>query len=275
MKKIVKDTYIIENKKVNKKITVISDIHYWSKKDSYKLDKIVEHIKENPCDFICIPGDFVNDGKPHEPEILINFFIELSKLAKVIISVGNHDVMLLKNKRVYYKNEELFNQISEIKNVYLLDNDYVEINHIRFIGVTLPNNYYDFHENSNYFKRYLNNIYDELPKNMYNVILCHSPMCVKEEIIKDIPLFLNANLVISGHMHSCLMPRKLRGLAKGKGIITPYKTLFPKRCYGMYDVANLKLVIAPAVTVFSDNTKFFKLFDFLYDVELVEIELKK
>ena len=275
MSNIVKDTYIIENKKVNKKISVLADIHYWSKKDQIKLDKILSFYESNPCDFICIPGDFINDGLPSDEDIFIKFLNDLTKYAKVVISLGNHDVFLYKNQKKYYKNDKLFEKISNIKNVYLLDNDYCEIDKVRFIGVTLPNDYYDYNENSNYFYRYLNNIYDELPKNLYNVILCHSPVCIREDIIKNISLFNNANLVISGHMHAGVMPRFLRSIAKGKGIISPYKTFLPKMSYGMFDINNLKLVISPGITKFSDNCKFFRLFNPLYNMEIVEIELKK
>ena len=274
MSKIISETYIVDNKKVNKRIVVLSDIHYWSKKHAKKLDEIIDYLKTIEYDFICIPGDLINDGKPSDTEILVNFIEKISVDTKVIISLGNHDTMILKNKRKYYKNEELFNKISEIKNVYLLDNDYCEINHVRFIGVTLPNDYYNYNENDNYFYRYINNIYDELPKNCYNVVLCHSPASIREEIINNIPFFKNVNLVISGHLHAGLIPSKLRKSFKGRGIISPHKCFFPKRCYGKHKVGNFDLVISPGITKFSDNT-IFKYVNFMFKKEIVIIDLKK
>ena len=274
MSNISVTNYVINNKKNNKKILVLSDIHYWSKKNANKLEKIKNYIKDKKYDFICIPGDFINDGNVKDHDILVAFFEYLSKNAKVIISLGNHDTMIFKKRRIYYKNEKLFERIENINNVFVLDNEFKEIGNIRFIGVSLPNDYYEFRENHNYFYRYLNNIYDKLPKNLYNIILCHSPACIHEEIIKNIPLFDNANLIITGHLHAGLIPHFIRKRLKGRGLVTPHKGFFPKRCYGLYDVGDKKLVISPGVTKFDDHT-LFRIFEPLYNIDLVSIELRK
>ena len=176
---------------------------------------------------------------------------------------------------MYYKNEQLFKKISDIKNVVLLDNDVLEESGIRFIGLTLPNDYYNYRENENYFMRYINNVFEEPPTNLYNIILCHSPLCIQDRIIKDVNLFNKANLIISGHTHSAITPRFLRKKLNGRGIITPNKAFFPKtNNYGLIDLKDKKLVISSGILKFSSNT-IFRYFNFLFDTEMIELNLYK
>lgn len=275
MNKIVIEKHTVENSKVNKKILVISDIHFSSKKDQKRLDKLIKYLKNYTCDYICIPGDFINNGIVADEDVFVSFIAKLAEITKVIISLGNHDTMLLEHDRIYYKNEQLFKKICNIKNVKLLDNDVYETSGIRFIGLTLPNDYYNYGENGNYLMRYTNNVFDTPPKNLYNIVLCHSPLCINKDIIDKTMLFKNTNLIITGHTHSCLTPRFLRRFLKGKGFATPYRTFFPKyNCYGEVNFNKVKMIISSGVLKFSSNTKY-KNFNFLFDVEMLEINLVK
>ncbi len=183
MRKVIIDKYEVNNTKLDKKLLVLSDIHYCSKKDQEVLDLIIDSIKGNKYDYILIPGDFINNSKIEDEDIFINFLSELALIAPVIISIGNHDVALgSHNKKTYWLNEELFAKIKSIKHVHLLDNETYKKDNIRFVGLTLPLDYYKYHENKNYFKRYTNNIFKSLPKTTYNILLCHSPIFLKMKI---------------------------------------------------------------------------------------------
>ena len=71
------------------------------------------------------------------------------------------------------------------------------------------------------------------------------------------------------------MPRFLRKILKGKGFVTPFRTFFPKNnCYGLININDKKMIISSGILKFSSNTKY-KIFNFLFDTEMLEINLYK
>lgn len=276
MKKVIIENYDINITKLNKKILVISDIHYTSTKDKKILDKILDRLNNYTCDYILIPGDFIDTSKILDEDVLINFLTKLGELAKVIISLGNHDISVRKNgHKVYYFNAELFEKIKNIKNVHLLDNEIYKDGNIRFIGLTLPLDYYSYHENKNYFKRFTNNTFKSVSNKTYNILLCHSPIFFEDEqMIKEVNMLDNISLIVSGHIHAGLVPRFLRNKLHGKGIVNPFHKLWPKRCYGYYSIGDKKLIITPGVTKISAGNGILTHFNFLFDIEMTEINLK-
>lgn len=275
MRKVIIDKYEINTTKLGKKLLIISDIHYCSKKDKEVLDLIWNNIKDNGYDFILIPGDFINNSKIDDEEIFLSFLTNLASVAPVVLSIGNHDIALgVHNKKTYWCNDNLFNKIKSIKHVHLLDNDFYKKDGIRFIGLTLPLDYYKYHENKNYFMRYTNNNFKSLPKTTYNILLCHSPRFFEDEkIMSEVPLLDNVSLIVSGHLHAGLVPRKMRKTFKGKGFVDPNHALVPKRCYGFHHMKDKKIAISSAVNKFPSNSSLGKLNRF-YAIELMEINLK-
>ena len=91
MKKIIIDKYEINTTNLDKKFLIISDIHYSSKKDKIVLDKVFDRIKDNFYDYILIPGDFINNARIDDEDIFLEFIDRLSRIAPVIMSIGNHD----------------------------------------------------------------------------------------------------------------------------------------------------------------------------------------
>ncbi|MBR3523390.1 MAG: metallophosphoesterase [Bacilli bacterium] len=275
MRKVTIDKYEVNATKLDKKLLVVSDIHYCSKKDSEVLDLIWNAIKDNKYDYILIPGDFINNSKIEDEEIFISFLTNLASVAPVILSIGNHDIALGKhNHKTYWYNEDLFNKIKSIKHVHLLDNDIYKKDGIRFIGLTLPLDYYKYHENKNYFMRYTNNNFKSLSKTYYNILLCHSPRFFEDEkMIREVPLLDNISLIVSGHLHAGLVPRKMRKTFKGKGFVDPNHFLCPKRCYGFHHLKDKKIAISPAINKFPSSIFLGKLNRF-YAIELMEITLK-
>ena len=69
-----------------------------------------------------------------------------------------HELTNDRKEHLYDFNEELYNKIKKIKKVYVLDNEVYTDGNIRFIGLTLPVDfYYKYGENKNYVMRYVNN----------------------------------------------------------------------------------------------------------------------
>lgn len=275
MSKINKVTYEIETDSINKKIVLLTDIHYYKKSDMNKLNKLYNYLNELDYDYLCISGDFIDVGNIREEHLIIEWINKLADKSKIIIGLGGHDIVKDMKVKQYYYNSSFFDKIDEIDNVYLLDNkDYV-VDNIRFIGLTLPlDYYYKYNENTNYFKRFVNNTFDEF-KDMYNILLCHTPIPFTSNIdYHDIKLLRNVNLVLSGHMHAGIVPLFLRKKMKGTGIFSPGKRgMFPQEAYGIYKKGNMDLVISSGVTKAS-HTNPLPILDKFFDIEVTEIYLK-
>ena len=247
--KIYNKNYVVKGS-VNKKIVLISDLHFFNRKDILRLKKLLDPIKNVKPDFICIPGDFTDKSIIKDEDLLLNWLKELSNITKVIISIGNHEFYANKHKKIYKLNEVLMNKISSIKNIYLLDNKNKIIDDINFMGITLPVRSCDV--------QYINNLINNLnvDKNLYNILLCHSPIDIcKKEILEN----SNINLVLSGHMHGGITPRFLRPIFKNRGIISPNRVLFPKYAYGYIKIGFTDVIITSGIKVFPNNyiTKLF------------------
>lgn len=264
--KIVIKKYNISNK-LNKKIVLLSDMHYYSKKDIYKLNKILDNIKKISPNYICITGDVIDNSNVLDMQELINWLKKLSNICKVFIIIGNHEFYYNKKKHIYKLNKNYLKCLNKIDNLYLLDNKNIIIDNINFIGLTLPIEHYNNKENSDEFKKYIEKI--KLKKEYYNILLCHSPLNVVNEIDN-----IHADLVLSGHTHGGMMPRLLRLILKHRGLISPQKEFFPKFVYGLIKKNNKNIIITSGVKILSESHTFNNyLITNIFSSEIVEINL--
>lgn len=273
MSKIVIKNYVIKSN-INKKIVVISDIHYYNKKNINNLNKVLQKIQLIKPDFICIPGDLTDEAKIYDEDFLLDWLSELGSICKVIISVGNHELIVTK-QHIPSINKDLIMKIKKIKNVIYLDNEIYNCEKITFIGLTLPvDYYYNYNEDQEYFINFVNDHFDMIDDN-YNLLLCHSPICIaKKSIIDKLKIGNKLNLVLSGHMHGGVTPNFLKKLLKGKGIMSPRRIFFENNCYGCKKTNQIHYVISSGVTVLSHMNKF-RLFNEFFSSEITVINLKK
>ena len=275
MTKISKNNYFINSKDINKKILLLTDIHYYQKKDMKKLNNVLNSIKNESFDYICIVGDFIDIGSIKDMDLYIDWLNELAKIKKVFISLGGHDIIKAKGKYEYYYNKEFFDKLKKINNLYLLDNDIYEEDGIRFIGLTLPlDYYYKYKENTNYFMRYVNNTFDTFDDSKYNILLCHTPVPITNIVnYNDVKLLNNIQLILCGHTHAGIVPKFMRKIMRGRGIFSPNSNkMFPKNTYGLVKRYNTDIVISSGITKAS-HTNRFSFLDGLFDKELTFIEI--
>lgn len=265
--KIVNKTYNLKSTIIKTNIVLISDIHYYDKNDIKQLNKVLDNIKNIKPKFICISGDIIDQSNIEKKEEFINWLGKLSKISKVVISIGNHEFYINKKDKKFGLDKELFKKIKSINNLYLLDNENIIIDNINFIGLTLPINYYEYNNNLNDFKKYLK--YIKTYNNCYNVLLCHCPIDISNKEILD---NLNIDLLLCGHMHGGITPRIIRPILKNRGLISPQKTLFPKIAYGYLKVANTDIVITSGIRVVSHSNNF-KIIKNFFSSEIVEIKI--
>lgn len=135
-------------------------------------------------------------------DVLVYLLKNLSEIAPVIISLGNHDLSI--------KDElELRESFRELKtqNVYPLDNESIEFDDIYFTGYFARRDAYAVSYMS---KRKMKIVVDDLKKNnllaksdKFSNLLCHNPYIILSSIIKN--EFLNIydyDLISAGHCHN-------------------------------------------------------------------------
>ena len=280
MNKIEVHKDIIYNNKIINDITIIhiADIHFNKKTKEQKLTKIKEEIYKNNPDYILITGDIIDESsvikdKQNLKKILL-FLTALSKHSKVIISLGNHDIFKLDD----YK---FFENLNQLKNIYILNNECYIDEYIYISGFTLPTNYYyniTKRESKEilieYLKRY-KKLTNNLPAFLPKVGLIHSPIMLVNKEVSDI--LKEYDLLLSGHTHDGMVPKILsKFLKKNQGIIAPNKRLFPEIARGKIEkhLQNKKLtiIITGGITKLGEKSaKLLSKLNFIYNIDINKI----
>lgn len=274
---IVKD--ILSSKKLKKDITFIhiGDIHYNETTSAKKLEYIKYAIEDAHPDYIFITGDLLDRPKitknKEKIKLLVSWLNSLGNIAKVFISLGNHDIILEED----YK---FFNKLNDINNIYVLNNQSYEDENVFISGFTLPTNYYyniEKHEDEDALLETLQNNFNlvtNLPKKKYKVALIHSPILLSEK--KVIEKLKEYDLILSGHMHNGLIPRILDKIIKNNyGLISPDKRLFAKNTRGKIKTKYYTIIITGGITKLSpSSTKILSKLNGLYPISINKITVK-
>lgn len=270
---------ILSSKKLKKDITFIhiGDIHYNETTSTKKLEYIKYAIEDAHPDYIFITGDLLDRPKitknKEKIKLLVSWLNSLGNIAKVFISLGNHDIILEED----YK---FFNKLNDINNIYVLNNQSYEDENVFISGFTLPTNYYyniEKHEDENALLETLQNNFNlvtNLPKKKYKVALIHSPILLSEK--KVIEKLKEYDLILSGHMHNGLIPRILDKIIKNNyGLISPDKRFFAKNTRGKIKTKYYTIIITGGTTKLSpSSTKILSKLNGLYPISINKITVK-
>lgn len=270
---------ILSSKKLKKDITFIhiGDIHYNETTSTKKLEYIKYAIEDAHPDYIFITGDLLDRPKitknKEKIKLLVSWLNSLGNIAKVFISLGNHDIILEED----YK---FFNKLNDINNIYVLNNQSYEDENVFISGFTLPTNYYyniEKHEDEDALLETLQNNFNlvtNLPKKKYKVALIHSPILLSEK--KVIEKLKEYDLILSGHMHNGLIPRILDKIIKNNyGLISPDKRLFAKNTRGKIKTKYYTIIITGGITKLSpSSTKILSKLNGLYPISINKITVK-
>ena len=270
---------ILSSKKLKKDITFIhiGDIHYNETTSAKKLEYIKYAIEDAHPDYIFITGDLLDRPKitknKEKIKLLVSWLNSLGNIAKVFISLGNHDIILEED----YK---FFNKLNDINNIYVLNNQSYEDENVFISGFTLPTNYYyniEKHEDENALLETLQNNFNlvtNLPKKKYKVALIHSPILLSEK--KVIEKLKEYDLILSGHMHNGLIPRILDKIIKNNyGLMSPDKRFFAKNTRGKIKTKYYTIIITGGITKLSPSTtKILSKLNGLYPISINKITVK-
>ena len=287
MNAIVKN-YNISDIKIKKdiKLCLVSDFHFSNKLDDLRFNKVLENIKNNKPDYICISGDFIDSSNVLEDKKVydksINYLKSLAEISKVIFTLGNHDICKIKNKKItYYLNDNWIKDICKIKNVIFLNNDIYEDNFIRFIGYAAYFKYYKkFNEDEKLLIKDFNKKIPNIKDDKFNMLLSHSPVRILSyKSLNNINALKNVNVILSGHMHNGLTPNFIDKIWKSnRGLVSPHRYFFPNNARGIKrkEINNhdIFLIISGGVTkVHSLAPKMLHFLNGFYKPEVVYIKL--
>lgn len=266
--------YTINSDKVNTTIALLSDIHYSKYLNKNTLNIIISKLNDIKPDYICIPGDFIDEAIDLDNNI-ITFFKTISKISTVILSLGNHDICkFIKHKSIYYRNEKL-KELKKINNLYLLDNEQITINNITFTGYTLYPNNGSYSDNTNVFLKDLKTL-NFKTSNSYNILLSHSPQSILgDKKVYNHKFIKNQDLILCGHMHNGMILHYFNKFNHHFGLVGPYKTFFPKYSRGIFNFNKTTLIISKGITKVGKKAKLLKFLNIFYPIDIEVIKIKK
>ena len=291
MKLIVKK-YNIDNEKLAKKVSicVMSDFHFSHIIDDKRLNLILDSIKKNKPNYICIIGDYIDSANMLKDKIIydksVNFLKKLCMKTKVIFILGNHDICTINNKkRRFYLDKKWINEISKIKNFIYLDNNIYEDDNMRFIGYNASFRYYSKkNEDKKLLIKDINNNLkniNNLKNDKYTILLFHSPIHIfSDDLLNKTNLIKDVDLILCGHMHNGLTPNFIDKLWKSnKGLVSPHRHFFPDNARGIkrkyINNHDIYLVISGGVTkVHEVAPKMLHFLNKFYNPEVAYIDLK-
>ena len=257
-KNIFVKEYKIKSNKItekfnNYKIVQLTDIH--SIRNEIQIEKIINKIKEQKPNLICVTGDLIdseyyslqNDLYKNKEinqmeELTVKFMGELNKIANTYYIYGNHEMMLLDDPE-----NNLFKKELENLGIKILNNkiDVLEVEgeKINLVGIQDPATLYKDEKyayidgaNKDKTRVILNDLFLEIPeenKNDFTILLSHRP-----EYFELYDKY-NIDLALTGHTHG--------GIAKFpiiKGIYAHPQGWFPKYSYGLYKTNDLSMIIS-------------------------------
>ena len=230
--------YRVVNSKIpkafnNLNIVQISDTH--SKMFGKNNEKLIKLVESTNPDIIVMSGDIIA-GKIGDIEKAIEMFKPLYKKYPVYYALGNHELMLDKNKLDKYLKMLENNGVK-----VLIDNSsYYEKNgeKIRIIGINhdenvkIESNSLDKNEN---FVKIIKDKFNDINKDEYNILIAHDP--------ENFELYekIKPDLIFSGHDHG--------GLVRfGKiALLSPRKKFFPKYAYGKNTINDTTMITSSGI----------------------------
>ncbi len=269
--------YDIRNKKPkNKRIVVLSDVHYYDKKNIKKLNIVLKKVEKLNPNYICMPGDLFDEKYIYDEKMFYDWLERLGKICPVIISLGNHEMYDTVYEKDNSFNKDVYDKVKKVDNVFVLDNELKSMDGINFIGLTYTFEYYEEYreDNKEYLIKYINDNINFSCKG-YTVLLVHSPIeIIKEEVFKNLKCSKYVDLVISGHTHGGVTPNFMKKFMKGTGLFepTPNHKIISKKSYGKYQIGDTTFIISSGIKKLSHTNSFRKL-DFLFSPEITIIDI--
>lgn len=259
---------ILYNEKVKNpfKIVALGDIHLSRLVDERKLDSIKYQLDYEQGNYIVFLGDLIDTPKelenPEKRQQLLDLIKTAAGIAPTMVILGSHDYV----EEAHFKNYDeytvtfdkyFWNEVANIDNVYLLIDNFYKDNQVLFMGYVETLEYYFNNKNGHcedleaFYEDFSKHpeLYQNLPKDVVNIGLIHSPEYAK--LAKNVELLKEYDLLIGGHDHDGCIPFGIGNFRRG--IISPKKEILPKDVRGFRELATgTNLLISGGIVKIQD-----------------------
>ncbi|MDD7643586.1 MAG: metallophosphoesterase, partial [bacterium] len=176
---------------------VVSDLHLWQYGD--RNEQLIGAIREQEPQAIFIPGDLIVHTEPELFYIAEDLMEQLTEIAPVYVSNGNHESRLEDPSHNNYTSyQKLKKRMLEL-GVHLLNNEKERVqegaDEIIISGLELPLSYYKKGVDTPLAPDELTRCLGEADTGHYQILLAHTPKYVPEYFA------WGADLCLSGHYH--------------------------------------------------------------------------
>ncbi len=205
---------------------VLADLHLW--RYGKHNERLLAAIREEKPEAIFVPGDLIVDTKPERFFVAEELIEQLTVIAPVFFSNGNHESRLEDREHSnYIAYRRMKARMSEL-GVHILNNERELVSVggdvLSVSGLELPLAYYRKGVDTPLAQEELSCLLGESDDRHYQILLAHTPKYVPEY------LAWGADLCLCGHYHGGLVC--LPGIGS---IISPQFELFPKYSFGRFD----------------------------------------
>lgn len=212
--------------KEDHKWVVLADLHLW--RYGKHNEQLIEAIREEAPEAILVPGDLIVHTNPEHFFVAEELMEQLTWIAPVYFSNGNHESRLENPEHVnYVPYQRLKARLMEM-GVNILNNEREIItegtDEIVMLGLELPLSYYKKGVDTPLAQVELSRCLGEPDSSRYQILLAHTPKYIPEYFA------WGADLCLSGHYHGGLVC--IPGIGS---IISPQFELFPKHSFGRFD----------------------------------------
>ena len=212
---------------------VLADLHLWHY--GKHNERLLAAIREEKPEAIFVPGDLIVDTKPKHFFVAEELMEQLTKIAPVFFSNGNHESRLEDQEHSNYIAYQRLKARMLKLGVRILNNERelvkAGVDELAVFGLELPLAYYKkkcalAHSRANtpLAQEELSRLLGAPDDGHYQILLAHTPKYVPEY------LAWGADLCLCGHYHGGLVC--LPGIGS---IISPQFELFPKYSFGRFD----------------------------------------
>ena len=230
--------YHIESNKIKSAVTfvMLADLHNKSYGEQNEI--LLEEIKKNSPDFICIAGDMLIGHTQIPYEVGQQTVLKLAKDYQVFYGLGNHEARMRLQTSIYgTKYEDYMKPIREAGVKTLVDERValsVGENEICISGYDLPLKYFEKFNRYVFEEKQIEDVLGACDKKAaFQILLAHNPVYFKQYAA------WGADLTLSGHLHGGIIRLPLIG-----GVITPQAKLFPRYSAGKYMIGEQTLIVS-------------------------------
>ena len=230
------------------KWVVLADLHLW--RYGKKNERLIRAICEEAPEAIFLPGDWIVYTKPERFFVAEELMEQLTGIAPVYVSNGNHESRLEDANHPNYVPYQRLKRRMEKLGVHILNNRHEVfqsgVDELVVHGLELPLSYYKKGGSIKLAP-------DELPQclgkpddSRYQILLAHTPKYVPEYFA------WGADLCLSGHYHGGLVCIPFIG-----SVISPQFELFPKHSFGRFDEGSRTALVSRGMGTHTFHVRIF------------------